>query len=112
MGLLGWLPIKTLPLITPASAGAAAHLAVRDGMGGGQRRQRGLAPASLPGEVLAGYGRGGGSSLLVWQLPALPTAPFDPAGESRNLASGCPSGRNREKTAMPRVRKEPVLHLW
>lgn len=70
--------------------------------------QQGLAMPSLPGEVLAGYGRGGGSSLLAWQLRALPTAPFDPAEESQNLVSGCPLGRKHEKTAMSRVRKEPV----
>lgn len=45
----------------------------------GQCRQRGLAPAPLPGMVPAGHGQGGGSSLLAWQLPALPSAPSDPA---------------------------------
>lgn len=45
-----------------------------------QCRQRGLAPASLPGMLPAGHGQGGGSSsVLAWQLPALPSAPSDPA---------------------------------
>lgn len=48
----------------------------------GQPGQRALVLASVPGEVLAGYGRAGGSSLLAWLLPPLPVAPSDPAGES------------------------------
>ena len=61
MGLLGRLPIKTLPLVGPASVGAAAHLAARDGPGGG------AAQAARAG---AGFspGRGLGRVWKGWQL--------------------------------------------
>lgn len=104
VGLLGWLLIKTLLLIQPWWEQQDTQLpgivwAV------GQWR---LALTLLPGQILARCGWGGGSSLLAWQLPALPTAPFDPARESQNPVSACLLRRNHEKTAMPRIRKEPV----
>lgn len=67
VALLGWLPIKTLALITPASAGAAAHL----GWMVGQRQQHGLAPALFRERC----GHGGGSGSYPMSLPTQPPSP-------------------------------------
>lgn len=111
VGRLGQLPIKTLPLITPASAGAAAHPAACDGLGGwaakAARAGAGISPRRGLGRVWTGWCL----PPIAWQLPALHTAPFDPARERRNPVSGCPSGRIHEKTAMSR-QKRVCLHLW
>lgn len=75
----------------------------------GQQRQCELALAPFLGEVSARYGGGGASSLLAWQLPALPTALFDPAGRAKICSLDVHLiDRNHEKTATSLVRKEPV----
>lgn len=102
--MLGQLPIKTLPLITPASAGAAAHPAACDGLGGWAAKAARAGAGISPRRGLSRVWTGWCLPPIAWQLPALHMAPFDPA-EIRSLVVHQEEFMRKQQC---RVRKEPV----
>lgn len=112
VGLLGRLPIKTLPRISPASVGAAAHPAARGGPGGGAVKAARAGAGFSPGR---GFGR---VWIRWWFLPAGLAAassacsPVWPSkGEPKSvlwLSSRKKPWENSNVTSQKRA----CLHLW